>query len=166
MNELKILSFTADGMSESFVTDTLPYFSFSYAGEITAAHLRVDGITVDAMQQIAVPCPAATLTPFTEYTAVLTVENEKAQDSAAFTFRTGRMDTPWQAQWITDGAYVFKEKKVSPKIMTFRKTFETKKTVAHAEIQATALGIYELILNGKFCPWLYFVQARPAVPEL
>lgn len=149
MNNLKILSFTADGMAKPFVTDTLPHFSFRYAGEMKAAHLCVDGVTADATAQIAVPCPAVALKPFTDYTAVLTVENGTQQDSASFRFRTGRLNTPWQAKWITDGAYVFKEKKVSPKVMTFRKSFQTKRAVARAELQATALGIYELTLNGE-----------------
>ena len=149
MNNLKILSFTADGMSKPFVTDTLPHFSFRYAGEMKAAHLCVDGVIADAAAQIAVPCPVAALKPFADYTAVLTVENGTQQDTASFCFRTGRLDTPWQAKWITDGEYVFKEKKVSPRVMTFRKSFQTKKNVARAELQATALGIYELTLTGK-----------------
>ncbi|MDD6051597.1 MAG: family 78 glycoside hydrolase catalytic domain [Clostridiales bacterium] len=156
MKNLKILSFTADGMAEHFVTDTPPRFSFCYEGNMTGAKLSVAGACTDAMAQIAVPCPLAELKPFTDYTAVLTIENESEQDSASFTFRTGRMDTPWQARWITDGEYIFKEKKVSPQVMTFRKVFETKKAVAHAEILATALGIYELKLNGKKVGHQYF----------
>lgn len=156
MNNLKILSFTADGMSGPFVTDTLPHFSFSYAGEMKAARLCVDGVIADAAAQIAVPCPVSALKPFTDYTAVLTVENDTQQDTASFRFRTGRLDTPWQARWITDGEYVFKEKKVSPKVMTFRKSFQTKKAVARAELQATALGIYELTLNGEKVGDAYF----------
>lgn len=156
MNNLKILSFTADGMSEPFVTDTLPHFSFRYAGEMKAARLCVDGVIADTAVQIAVPCPVSALKPFTDYTAVLTVENGTQQDTASFRFRTGRLDTPWQAKWITDGAYVFKEKKVSPKVMTFRKSFRTKRKVARAELQATALGIYELTLNGEKVGDTYF----------
>ena len=156
MKNLKIRSFTADGMAECFVTDTPPRFSFSCEGSMTSASICVEGKTADALGQIAIGCPLTALKPFTTYTAVLTVKNDTEQDSAGFTFRTGRLDTPWQAGWITDGEYVFREKKVSPRIMTFRKAFETNKTVAHAEILATALGIYELTLNGKKVGNQYF----------
>lgn len=155
MNTLKILSITADGMSDRFVTDTPPRFSFSYAGEMTAAEICVDGCRADASMQIGIPCPAK-LKPFTDYTAVLTVRSGTQQDTRSFSFRTGRMEMPWEAKWITDGAYTFTEKKVSPKIMVFRRKITPAKPVARAEILATALGIYELTLNGSKVGRQYF----------
>ena len=68
---------------------------------------------------------------------------------ASTQFETGRLDTPWSADWITDGSYQFTEKKVSPRPMTFRRQIALDKPVARAMVYATAMGIYELTLNGQ-----------------
>lgn len=156
MDTLKILSFTADGARDFLVTDSSPRFSFCYEGQMTSATLRVGDKTVDAASQIGIPCPLSKLEPFTTYEAVLTVCNSTQTDTASFSFRTGRMDTPWQANWITDGEYTFTEKKVSPKIMVFRRKITASKPIAQAEILATALGVYELTLNGHKVGSQYF----------
>lgn len=54
-----------------------------------------------------------------------------------------------KAKWISDGSFTFTEKKTSPRPMVFRKNFTLRGKVAHAHIQATALGIYELELNER-----------------
>ena len=59
-------------------------------------------------------------------------------------FETGRLHTPWTAKWITDGSYHFKEAKISPKTMTFRKKIDGIREVKSAKLYVTALGIYEL----------------------
>ncbi len=69
--------------------------------------------------------------------------------SAETTFETGMMGDPWTGQWITDGDYVFKEKKVSPVPMSFRKKLEIAKPLKRARVFSTALGIYELAIDGK-----------------
>ena len=157
MDTLEILSFTADGAQGLLVTDSAPRFSYSYAGEMTAAVLEVDGKTCDAAAQTGIACPDLRLKPFADYTAVLRLTGpDGAQVSRELPFRTGRLDTPWQARWITDGTYRFTEKKVSPRIMVFRRELKPKKPVAGAEIYATALGIYELTLNGSKVGEQYF----------
>lgn len=67
---------------------------------------------------------------------------------ATASFQTGRLKTPWQAKWITDSGYDFPEK-ISPKPMAFRYSFATKKKIQRAFINASALGVYELMLNGS-----------------
>ena len=62
----------------------------------------------------------------------------------------------WQAKWITDGSYVFKEKGISPIPMVFRKKLAFDKKVTSAKICATAMGIYELMLNGEKVGDQYF----------
>ena len=101
-------------------------------------------------EQVAVPYKGKRLQPFTCYSTRLTVtDNRGQQANAEAAFETGRMDTPWDADWITDGSYKFTEKKVSPRPMTFRKCIALEKKVAKARIYATAMGIYELTLNGE-----------------
>ena len=90
------------------------------------------------------------LQPFTVYRLTVVVEDslgEKAEKSIVF--ETGRLSTPWEGKWITDTAYSFTEKKVSPKPISFFKSFETKGVVRRACIYATALGLYQFDLNGK-----------------
>ena len=66
------------------------------------------------------------------------------------------MDTPWQGKWITDGAYVFKEKRVSPVPMVFRRALTLRGEIAQAKLYATAMGIYELNIDGQKVGERYF----------
>jgi len=63
-------------------------------------------------------------------------------------FETGILDfTEWKAQWITcDLEKHHREAEASP---MFRKAFAVKAPLRSARIYATALGIYELELNGQ-----------------
>lgn len=86
--------------------------------------------------------------PFTEYTIrvkAVGTTGETAETESSF--QTGRLDTPWNAKWITDNCYSFPDK-LSPVPLTFRKRFSAQKKVARAWVNASALGIYELELNG------------------
>ena len=91
---------------------------------------------------------------------------------ASTEFETGRMDTIWSGRWITDGEYRFKEAKISPKTMTFRTRFSCEKEIASARLYVTALGIYELLLNGEkvgqdyFAPGFTSYRNQPAVSDL
>ncbi len=56
--------------------------------------------------------------------------------------------TAWTAKWITDKAYKFANR-TSPVPFTFRKRFSVGKSIKRAYVRATALGIYELEINGE-----------------
>ena len=59
------------------------------------------------------------------------------------------MSEPWVGKWITDAAYDFGDKE-SPIPMNFRYSFSLdKQKIKKAWINSTALGIYELQLNGN-----------------
>ena len=112
---------------------------------------------METAEQIAIPYGGPALSPFTTYTAHLAATDSNGETATAqLSFETGRMNEPWQAEWISDAAYHFTEKKVSPIPMTFRKTISLKKDVASAKLYATALGIYELALNGQKVGTRYF----------
>ena len=153
---LEIQHFTVENLAQGCVTDAkTPRFAWALDADgrdVTAeqADLEVNDWSVTTREQVAVPYGGSPLQPFTEYTAHLQVrDNRGEQAQAQVTFETGRLDTPWQAQWITDGAYRFTEKKVSPRPMTFRKQILLEKPVVRARVYATAMGIYELAINGQ-----------------
>ena len=161
---LKIHRFACENLEKGCVTDEkTPHFSYSaesdrQGAKLTEATLSVGDWKVMTTEQIAVPYGGPALAPFTDYAAELTVCDDAGETaSAGVTFETGRLDTPWSAKWITDGSFSFTEKKVSPVPMVFRKSFEAKGgPITSARIYATALGVYEIALNGKKAGDEYF----------
>ena len=159
----QINEFACEGLTAGIVTDsTAPVFTFYVSSDRPGAALRssrltVNGWTADNPDQRGQPYAGPPLAPFTRYTAVLTAEDDRGEtDTAELIFETGRLDTPWLGRWISDGAYVFKEKKVSPVPMVFRKKLSLRGEVASARLYATAMGIYELALDGKKVGNRYF----------
>lgn len=160
---LSILRFAVENMENGCVTDVnRPRFSFSLSSNqnhttLSRATLSVGKWKTETMQQIAVPYDGPALSPFTTYTACLTATDSNGETATrTLSFETGRMDEPWQAEWISDAAYRFREKKLSPRPMTFRRKISPQKEVASAKLYATALGIYELTLNGRKVGNQYF----------
>ncbi len=160
---LKISKFTCENLTQECVTDEMsPSFSYvvkskRQGAKLINASLSMNGWQTQTREQIAIPYRGDRLHPFTTYTAELQVWDDAGEtDSCTCSFETGRMDTPWQAKWISDGAYVFTEKKVSPVPIMFRKDFPINKKVKSAKIYATAMGIYEMMLNGKKVGNRYF----------
>ena len=153
---LKITRFTCENKEQGCVTDRKqPSFSFSLESDkndvvLKEATLVVNGWCKTSKEQIAIRYEGNELKPFTTYQAQVIAKDSCGETATAdLSFETGRLDTPWKAEWISDETYKFIEKKVSPKPMTFRKHISTDKKVASAKIYATAMGIYELILNDK-----------------
>ena len=169
---LKITDFRCEALRSSCVTDKKnPVFSFiaeSDKKEVTlkSAVLTVNGEQIDAIGQIAVPYRGRDLLPFTVYEAELSVADSEGETAeTSLSFETGRMDVPWQAEWISDPSYSFTEKKVSPVPMVFRRIFSPKKPVASARVYATALGIYELSLNGEKVGDRFFAPGFTSYPS-
>ena len=159
----QIQSFTCEGLRDHLVTDcaapTFAYFvSSDRAGaSVQSSVLTVNGWIMQNPDQCGTRYAGQPLKPFTTYTATLTVMSDSGEtDTARLTFETGRMDTPWQGKWITDGAYVFKEKKVSPVPMVFRRALPLRGEIAQAKLYATAMGIYELNIDGQKVGERYF----------
>lgn len=160
---LTISRFAVENLEKACVTDVArPRFSFSLSSDqnhtaLSRATLSVGDWQVETTEQIAIPYDGPSLSPFTTYTARLTATDSNGETATReLTFETGRMGKPWQAEWISDAAYHFTEKKVSPVPMTFRKTISLKKEISSAKLYATALGIYELNLNGQKVGNQYF----------
>lgn len=160
---MKITRFSCENLIENIVTDNPnPRFSFALesvekGAKMATAEITVNGERMSAKQQIGIAYQGKPLTPFTQYTATLTVTDEKGeQTQATLTFETGRLGTPFKGRFITDGSYRFTEKKTSPTPMLFKKTFSCSKKVKSARLYATALGIYEVCINGEKVGNRYF----------
>lgn len=156
---LTIPKFTVENLTKDCVTDnSQPRFSFYVESDnrnvtIKSARITIDRWSVTTTKQIGITYDGEPLKPFTRYQALLCVEDSLGERAnAEVCFETGRMNTPWKGQWITDGEYHFKERKISPKTMTFQKQIKFSRSaekIKEAKLYATALGIYELELNGE-----------------
>ena len=152
-----------ENLTAGCVTDEKrPRFSFSIesdkqGAELAEATIRVGDWAYKTHSQILIPYGGKPLKPFTEYTVSVEAKLKDGETGRAqTTFRTGRMDTPWKAQWISDASYHFTEKKVSPIPMTFRKRIYTNKKIARATLFATAMGIYDAYINNTRVSDRYF----------
>lgn len=160
---MKIIRFSCENLIENIITDNAnPRFSFAVESEengekLSRAEITVNGETLCADTQIAVVYQGKPLTPFTVYEATLCVWDEKGEMlTQTLVFETGRMGTPFLGGWITDGTYRFTERKTSPTPMLFRRNFSCEKKIKSARLYATALGIYEVCLNGEKVGDRYF----------
>ena len=160
---LKISRLTVENMETGCVTDNpQPRVSYCLESDRQNVTLKKAVISIGDWKketdcQIAVPYEGSRLQPFTKYAVRVEAEDDAGERAWASTeFETGRMDTIWSGRWITDGEYRFKEAKISPKTMTFRTRFSCEKEIASARLYVTALGIYELLLNGEKVGQDYF----------
>jgi len=159
----RIKRFACENLTDGCVTDRAhPGFSFAVESDrpgaaLKSARLSVNGWSTDGPDQLGTAYQGPALAPFTVYTAELTAADDGGEtDRAELRFETGRMGEPWRGKWISDAGYSFTEKKVSPVPMLFRKTFSLKKKAVRARVYATAMGIYELELNGRKVGEEYF----------
>lgn len=149
IDEIKI-----NGLKEGCVTDSdAPRLAFSLKSKkqgtnLKSAVVRVGGREFVTSEQSGIALKGLTLKPFTRYELSVTATDNFGSLSEGKThFMTGRRELPWTAKWITNASYTF-PKNASPAPFTFRKTFAAK-NIRRALLTATALGIYELELNGK-----------------
>lgn len=161
----EISRLTVEHLRSGCVTDNAaPRIAFALRSDRNGTQLERAALKVGDWQTTLAPDAqkgtsygGEPLKPFTSYPVELTAWDEQGNQATAETsFETGRMDTPWNAKWISDGSYQFTEKKVSPVPMVFRKTIQTPKPVAWARLYVTAMGIYELELDGKKLGEQYF----------
>lgn len=113
---------------------------------------KIHGAVLD---QMAIGCRMqelgfGPLMPFMRYRIQITAENNAGETvEAAADFGTGRMGTPWKAQWISDGTYHCKRPD-SPVPMVFRRRFSLRDdSAAKLLLSVTAMGILDLALDGE-----------------
>lgn len=156
IDEIKI-----NGLKEGCVTDSdASRIAFSLKSDIQGTSLksavvRVGGREFITSEQCGIALKGLTLKPFTRYeVSVTATDNFGNRAESKANFMTGRRETPWTAKWITNASYTF-PRNASPAPFTFRKSFSAK-NIRRALLTATALGIYELELNGKKVGEQYF----------
>ena len=159
---LEIRNIQIDGKADNRTDHLEPELTFALESDVPGTSLAEASVTVCGQtfdcgnSQTGFPLKGLALQPFTEYPVGIQVRDNHGQEAAAAaSFRTGRLNLPWKASWITDKDYSF-GKKQSPVPMTFRKCFPIEKPIRRAYITATAIGIYELKLNGEKVGDSYF----------
>ena len=160
----KISKITCENIEENCITDNPnPRFSFAVESDnkntfVTNAIYKINDWVYETEEQISVEYSGKTLESRTEYTLVLQVtDNYQRTAESTITFSTGKISDKWNGMWISNPKYIFKEKKTSPKPITFKKEFSITKKIKSAKIYSTAIGIYELNLNGKKVGTDYFM---------
>lgn len=160
---LEISRFSVENLTSGCITDKeAPRFSYCLNSDrrdvtVREAFITVNGWSIQTTKQIGICYGGPELKPFTKYRADLAVVDDAGEEAyAEVSFETGRMGTAWKGNWISDAEYMFTEKGVSPVPMMFRRKLSIGKAVASARIYATALGIYELEINGKKVGDRYF----------
>ena len=149
---MKISRLTVAGLEGDCVTDEPPRIAFALEsdtpGEALAhARITVGDWSVETADQLGT-LYTGPLDPYTDYAVEVTATGTSgAHARAATTFRTGRLATPWTGRWITDPT-VRAPRKLSPVPMAFRHEVALRPGVRRAWVQATALGVYELSING------------------
>ena len=113
---LKITRFTCENKEQGCVTDRKqPSFSFSLESDkndvvLKEATFVVNGWCKTSKEQIAIRYEGNELKPFTTYQAQVIAKDSCGETATAdLSFETGRLDTPWKAEWISDETYKFIE---------------------------------------------------------
>lgn len=152
-----------ENLEKGCITDHQhPKISFSLESDrqdisLQDAEVSLGNWQITTTVQAAIPYEGEALRPFTTYQVqVRAVSNDGEAAHASTTFETGRLGLDWIGKWITDGDYHLKKGKESPSPMTFYKRFVCRDGIKHAKIYTTALGIYELFINGEKAGRDYF----------
>lgn len=160
---LKLRRFACEGLETGCVTDEArPRFSFVFESDRQGASLRevtleVNGWTWRGTGRASVRYDGAPLAPCTTYQARVCATDDAGESAeGTLEFETGLLGGSWEAEWISDAAYRFDEKGVAPVLMVFRHAFALGGTVRRARVYATALGIYDISLNGQRVGERYF----------
>jgi len=149
---MRISSLTVDAQPHGCLTDDAPRIAFALESDrpgeaLASARVRVGEWSVDTVDQVNTVYTGP-LAPRTDYVVRVEATGLSGDRADATTsFRTGRLDTPWVGRWITDATYETPPKQ-SPTPMTFRRRFLTRPGLVRAWVEITALGVYELDLNG------------------
>lgn len=161
---LQVSRFTVEDSQDVIVLDEPhPRFAFSLTSDVPGESFASgkivfeNGYVLPLPNELGARYQGPALEPFHTYRAFLQVVGASGEEATKeLIFHTGRMDVPWTGRFITDGSYSFTEKKVSPTPMLFKKSFAIAGRPKSAKIFATAIGIYEMELNGKKVGDRYF----------
>ena len=153
---MQIRNLLVEGREQhSFIDKANPTFTFNV--DVETPNLKIVEVTLKlnnhldiSNNPISITYTGDKLQPCKEYVAEISVKlSDGETDSTSIAFETTKLDTPFIAKWISDGAYSFVDKKVSPRPLTFRKFFNCEKKIERARIYMTAWGAYNLYINNQ-----------------
>ena len=140
---------------ETVITDNRhPRFSFSFRSDrrdcsLRSAYIRVNNWETEIEDQRSIVYQGVALKPFTEYPIEITATDDLGETAhATAVFQTGRLGLAWKGVWISDSE-VNTKSPASPVPILFRRRFTSRKESAVLRICATAMGIFDLYLDGK-----------------
>ncbi len=147
---------------ELLITDTdYPVISFQLQSDRRETSLRsaciwVNDWTAEVKEQIGIKYEGRALQPFTQYKVEIeAVDNDGNHSRKCAKFMTGRKNLPWSGKWITDKAHRT-EKPKSPRPLYFRRKIYLEKEVQKSWIVVTAIGVFDILLDGKRVNGDYF----------
>ncbi len=150
---IEIKRFNIDNKAHSrFSNDLNPLFSFVVENDdnslkIEQILLLVNSHEIDVSDLTRYKYEFNDLIPEKEYLAKLIIKVPGKEITKELKFETPLKQ--WDSAFISDPLYTFKEKKISPRVMSFKKTFSSKKEIKRARVYITAFGVYNIYLNNE-----------------
>jgi len=160
---LSIKDFRINHTSSCCLSDNCrPVFCFALSSSepdsvLAKATINMNGWSAETDSQVDILYRGKPLKPFTKYTVTLTVVDSLGETATTSSvYETGYLGSDFSGKWISDSSYVFREAKISPKPMIFRKHLSFTKPVKSVKVYSTAMGIYDFLLNGEKVGKNYF----------
>ena len=131
-----------------------PHFSFSLKSDrsgafLKGARIRVNGWEKEVADQLNIMYEGPGLEPLRAYQVEIEAESDKGElCRSCAVFKTGRMGRKWKGSWISDPSFSA-ESPESPKPMVFRRRFTAAEPARKVTVLSTAMGIYDLYLDGR-----------------
>ncbi len=144
------------------ITDSKrPRFSFSLTSDrressLRSARIRVNGWETEVADQLNITYGGPELKPLTDYIIKIEATDDAGNTAHAETkFSTGRLGLAWKGGWISDPDYHV-DSPNSPAPMLFRRRFTAKRQVRSMQVFTTAMGVFDLYLDGERVNGDYF----------
>ena len=150
---IAIKRFLVDGKKDCFFSNDLhPVFSFVIENDDNSIKfeqiiLEVNNHLINVSELTRYKYEFDDLDYQKQYKATLSIKLENELIEKELTFETPLKE--WNSSFISDPLYVFKEKRISPKVMSFKKEFNINKEVSSARAYITAFGVYNFYLNDQ-----------------
>ena len=148
-----IKNFLIEGKKDRLIIDNFhPTFSFvidyeKVLSDFKKAELIINGHIIDVSNLTRYQYEYDDLRPLTEYEASINAYFDDEVNTHKLKFQTGLKE--WTSPFITHPTYRFKEKKVSPKVISFKRDFSLLKRIKKCHVYVTCFGVYNIYINNK-----------------
>lgn len=158
---LQISEILIEGLREACITDVRPRIAFALSSDqngeaLAKAIIRCGSWSIETSDSLNT-LYGGVFEAHTEYPVHIEAWGTSGEKAEGFTsFRTGRLNLPWQAKWITDLTYQTPDKQ-SPTPMVFKRSFDIQKPLHKAWIEISSLGVYTASINEAYIGNDYFM---------